>query len=94
MSNVEHLRNLPTFLEKWQKTHQGELTGAADAWIDYTDHNKRYGYKKDARGNVTVHENKNIIAPETWQYLRDNKMVRPVGDKIFIQQKDTSWKEK
>lgn len=94
MSNVEHLRNFPTFLEKWQKQHSGELTGAAEAWIDYTDHNRRYGYTTDARGNVTVKENKSVMVPETWQYLRDNKMVRAIGGKLFVKQKDGAWLEK
>ena len=91
LSNVEHLRNLPTFLEQWQAKHNGSLTGATDAWVDYTDHNRRYTYAKDARGTVAVAENKKVMTPETWQSLRDQNKVRAIGDNTFVQQKDGSW---
>lgn len=93
MSNVEHLRNLPTFLEQWQQQHKGTLTGAADAWIDYTDHNRKYTYSTDARGLVTVKENKKVMRPEAWQSLRETGKVREVKDKTFVQQPDGSWIE-
>lgn len=94
LSNVEHLRNLPTFLEKWQQTHGGNLTGAADAWIDYTDHNRLYTHAKDARGNVTVKKQSKVPTPEAWQALRESGKVRDVQGKTFVKQSDGSWMER
>lgn len=94
LSATEQAQKFPSFLEKWQKTHDGTLTGATEAWIDYASHNPYYTYKKDARGNVTVTKEKHVIEPQTWQYLRENKMVRSIGDQTFIKQKDGSWVEK
>ena len=87
-SNVEHLRNLPGFLEKWQKSHNGTLDGAADTWVGYVENNPLYTYKKDARGNVSVQANPNVKTLDTWM-----KGVRTIGGKTFIRQSDGSWME-
>lgn len=93
-SNVEHLGNFPTFLEKWQKTHHNTLDGAAEAWIDYTDNNPLYTYSKDARGRVTVSENSHVLPLDKWMQLRQSGGIRKVGDRLFIKQDDGSWVEK
>lgn len=87
-SNVEHLRNLPLFLEQWQKSHQGTLDGAADAWIDYIEHNPRYTYQKDKAGRVTVTANQHVKPVTDWV-----TGTRKIGDRTFMRQSDGSWKE-
>lgn len=93
-SNVEHLGNFPTFLEKWQKANKGTLDGAAEAWIDYTDNNPLYIWNKDARGRVKVSENPHVIPLNKWMDLRASGGIRKIGDKIFMKQSDGSWTEK
>lgn len=93
-SNVEHLQNFPTFLEKWQKAHANTLDGAADAWVDYTDHNPLYTYSRNARGQVKVMENPHVLPIDKWQKLRATGGVRSIGDKTFMRMDDGSWVEK
>lgn len=93
-SNMEHLSSFPTFLEKWHKNHKGSLDGATDAWIDYTENNPIYSHTKDARGRVTVKENKNVIPIDKWATMRANGQVRNVGKDVYIQGPDKSWRKK
>lgn len=88
-SNVDHLLQLPTFLEKWQKTHGGTLDGATDAWIDYTEHNPTYIYEKDKRGKVTVKENSAVIPRDTWLKLRSEGRIKTLKNgTVLIQEPD------
>jgi len=93
-SNMEHLENFPSFLEKWQKKHGGTLDGAAEAWIDYTENNQLYSYAKDARGRVTISENNNVTPITKWLQLRESGGVRKIGDKTFMKLDDGSWVER
>ena len=90
-SNMDHLTNFPSFLEKWHQGHKGSLDGATEAWIDYTDHNPTYTYDKDARGKVKVKENPNVVPADKWLKMRAEGKVRNVGKDTYIQGPDKSW---
>lgn len=93
-SNVEHLQNFPTFLERWQKSHNHTLDGAAEAWIDYTANNPLYVTTKDARGRVTANKNSNVLPVNKWLDLKASGGVRTIKGKTFVKQDDGSWLEK
>jgi hypothetical protein len=93
-SNVEHLSNFPSFLEKWQKSHNNTLDGAAEEWLDYTAKNPLYTYTKDARGRVAVKENNHVMPIDRWLKLKATGGVRNVGGKTYIREADGSWVEK
>lgn len=92
-SYFEHLKQFPAFLEGWAKKHDGTLDGAAEAWMDYTDNNPRYGYTQDQAGRVKVHENKGIKSAEGWTRLRQAGGIKQIGKRMFIRQADGSWVE-
>lgn len=93
-SNVEHLSEFPTFLEKWKNSHDNALDGATEAWIDYTENNPLYTFKQDKRGRVTVNKTNNPISADQWMQMKGSGAVRRVGDKTFFKQRDGSWVEK
>jgi hypothetical protein len=93
-SNVEHLQQFPGFLERWQQTHNNTLDGAADAWVDYTEHNPRYIWNKDKRGNVKVYESNHVMPIDQWLKVGETGGIRKIGDKTFVRQQDGSWMEK
>jgi hypothetical protein len=93
-SNVEHLQNFPSFLEKWQKGHNNTLEGAAEEWLDYTAKNPLYTYSKDARGKVVVKENNYVLPIDKWLKLKATGGVRDIKGKTFIRENDGSWVEK
>jgi len=95
-SNVEHLQTFPGFLEKWKKSHNGTLEGAADAWIDYTENNPLYIFEKDKRGKVTVKENPHVYPWPQWLKKREQEQgrrTRVIRGRTFIEQEDGSWME-
>ena len=92
-SNVEHLQQFPTFLERWQQTHGGTLDGATEAWIDYTEHNPAYLYASNKNGRVTVHENSHVVPLTRWLALRQSGRIRSINGRTFIQEEDRSWVE-
>lgn len=93
-SNVEHLSEFPTFLEKWKNTHNNTLDGATDAWINYTENNPLYTFTTDARGRVTVNKVNKPISASEWMDKIKSGGIRIIGDKTFVRQPDGSWTEK
>lgn len=96
MSVMEQAQKYPQFLEQWREDprHHNTLTGASTAWIDYATYNPTYTYTKDQRGTVYINKKQDVMSPETWQTLREQNRIRPIGDEVFIKQHDGSWKKR
>jgi hypothetical protein len=98
-STMDQQQKYPAFLEKWQTTHDGTLTGANDAWIDYATHNPSYAYTTDPRGTVLIKKMPSVIEPKVWMTLRSLGSVDTIPqnagpDKVYLKNKRGNWVER
>ncbi|MDE2099301.1 MAG: hypothetical protein KGL39_18755 [Patescibacteria group bacterium] len=88
-SNVEHLRNLPTFLEQWSAKHGNTLDGATEAWLNYVQSNPYYLTTKAKNGEVKVTENPHIASFKDWV-----NGARGINGRVFMPQPNGTWRER